>query len=93
MMQYPFSIRHEVLPDVNCQLKKQKQIDDDHIHKMSFFSLPQLNKKSEQNTIPTKVGVSLTLPQWKVLWTFSVLSIRKDSGSLFSSYDAISILH
>jgi hypothetical protein len=33
-------------------LKKQKQIDDDHIHKMSFFSLPQLNKKSEQNTIP-----------------------------------------
>jgi hypothetical protein len=34
---------------------------------MSFFSLPQLNKKSEQNTIPTKVGVSLTLPQWKVL--------------------------
>jgi hypothetical protein len=34
---------------------------------MSFFSLPQLNKKSEQNTIPTKIGVSLTLPQWKVL--------------------------
>ena len=34
---------------------------------MSFFSLPQLNKKSEQNTIPTKVGVSLILPQWKVL--------------------------
>jgi hypothetical protein len=48
-------------------LQKQKQIDDDHIHKMSFFSLPQLNKKSEQNTIPTKIGVSLTLPQWKVL--------------------------
>jgi hypothetical protein len=34
---------------------------------MAFFSLPQLNKKSEQNTIPTKIGVSLTLPQWKVL--------------------------
>ena len=36
---------------------------------MSFFSLPQFkfNKKSEQNTIPTKIGVSLTLPQWKVL--------------------------
>ena len=36
---------------------------------MSFFSLPQfkLSKKSEKNTIPTKVGVSLTLPQWKVL--------------------------
>ena len=36
---------------------------------MSFFSLPQfkLNKKSEKNTIPTKVGVSLSLPQWKVL--------------------------
>ena len=45
-------------------LKKLKKIDDDHIHKMSFFSLPQFkfNKKSEKNTIPTKVGVSLSLP-------------------------------
>ena len=45
-------------------LKKRKKIDDDHIHKMSFFSLPQFkfNKKSEKNTIPTKVGVSLSLP-------------------------------
>ena len=50
-------------------LKKRKKIDDDHIHKMSFFSLPQFkfNKKSEKNTIPTKVGVSLSLPQWKAL--------------------------
>jgi hypothetical protein len=49
-------------------LKKRKKLMMTTFTRCLFFSLPQfkLNKKSEQNTIPTKVGVSLSLPQWKV---------------------------
>jgi hypothetical protein len=59
---------------------------------MSFFSLPQLNKKSEQNTIPTKIGVSLTLPQWKVLCSATqvvddLISRVKDRESVDWRYD------
>ena len=32
-----------------------------------FLAQFKLSKKSEKNTIPTKVGVSLSLPQWNIL--------------------------
>jgi hypothetical protein len=49
-------------------------------------------KKSEKNTIPTKVGVSLSLPQWNILCSVTevvdeLISRVKDGEPVDWGYD------